>query len=136
MIREIATTSLFLLITTGCSYTTTTTTTVTNGDSVSNMDGTGTGNVAGVEIEVLELANHKSGITHSVNITATTTGADETETWDVHFGEVSVLLAQENNGPVSLTVDGLKYGTVAEGDRLVIDADRNVMVNDKTRTPE
>ena len=129
--------ALFLIfVSVSCNVSTTTTTTISNGDSVSNINGTGTGDVAGVDIEVQNLSKHNSGVTHSVRISETPSGAEQAETWDIKFGEVSVVMDREGNEAIELTVDGQRYGSLKEGDKLLIDADRNVIVNDVQRNAE
>jgi hypothetical protein len=136
MFRTLSFALLLSLVSASCNISTTTTTTISNGDLVSNINGMGTGDVAGVEIEVQNLSKHNSGVTHSVSISETPSGAEQAEKWDIQFGEVSVVMEREGNETIELTVDGQRYGSLKEGDKLLIDADRDVIVNDVRRNAE
>ena len=110
--------------------------TTVGGDSVTNQNGEGTGEVAGVKIEVQGLKDKSAGVTHAFDLSQGPEGTGASERWDVNFGEVRLVLERENDGPIMVKVDGKIYGTVEKGDRLVIDKDRNVSVNGQSRVEE
>lgn len=105
----------------------------TTGDTVTNKNGNGIGTVAGVEIKVQGLKSNDAGAKHTVKSADGSNGSTMSERWDVDFGEVKLVFQRENNGPVSLNIDGQDYGLVKDGDRLLIDENRTTFVNDQQR---
>ena len=123
---------VFAIICSGCSVTGVTSIT-TKGDSVTNQGGSGNGTVAGVNIRVLGLKQKDAAVTHSGTTVQGPENNSEHDRWEVAFGEVKLVLECSNDQPISLTIDGLDYGTVARDDDLLIDADRKVTVNGEER---
>ena len=52
------------------------------------------------------------------------------------FGEVNIKFQRENEGPVSVQIDGDDYGELNSSDRLRVDESRAVFVNDVKRDPK
>ena len=131
-------TGLFILLsfcTAGCGKqrVSTETTVTTNGGSVSNTNGKGEGTVAGVKITVLGLESHSAGVASGADVAQDNDGTRKSETWYIDFGEVSIGFRREDDEPIALSVNGKDYGSVTEGDELVIDENRVVSVNGKKR---
>jgi hypothetical protein len=119
----------------GCGVSKVSTTTIT-GDSVTNKNGRGTGTVAGVQIVVEGLTDGSASAKHSVDASSGPAGSSQSNRWEIELGKVQILLERKDNGPISLEVDGKSYGSVSEGDNLLIDASRGVTVNGENRSSE
>jgi len=103
------------------------------GGNISNLNGTGSGKVWGIDIAVVETGggNVDSRFEGTVRGDATKTDAKQT----IEVGTVTIELIKKSTNPIEFSVNGKTYGEIQVGDALSIDADRNVMVNGQTRTP-
>ncbi len=109
------------------------TSTTSQGDSVTNQGGLGTGTVAGVNITVQGLKQKNAAVIHSVHIAQGIESSTESHRWEVEFGEIKLVLASNDDQPISLTINGENYGTVDKGDELEIAANRAVIINGEER---
>ncbi|AQT67829.1 hypothetical protein STSP2_00980 [Anaerohalosphaera lusitana] len=107
----------------------------TSGNFVKNIDGRGIAKVWGIDFEVAETvgggaASKFEGQLHS--------DPDQTDAQvEVTIGDdVNIRLEKFPGSPVTLQFNNNNYGTVEVGDKVVIDAQRNVMVNGNLRKPE
>ena len=116
-----------IAFTVGCTGSKTVTT--VEGDSVTNEGGLGTGSVAGVGIEVRDLATDDVAITAGIQTLRGPSGNYSRVRWEITLGKVLILLERDEEQPIELTVDDSFHGTLQAGDELVIDENRTVIVN-------
>lgn len=107
----------------------------TDGDFVRNLNGRGTAKVWGISFEVADPVGHAStskfeGGLHS-----------DPEKTDARFrfalgDEVEIQLEKVPGSPITFKLNGKLYGALETGDKVIVDKQRNVKVNDTARKPE
>jgi len=103
---------------------------------VTNRDGHVTGVIPeiNVKFDVLDVKTGGAGSSHTVEAGSKAGGAQSMHTrWEITAGEVEIEFERSDDGPVSLAVDGEDFGTINEGDVLLIDAQRQVLINARRR---
>lgn len=101
------------------------------GDYVRNSGGHGSARVAGVEFEVREPGGGGSRSSTS----STSWGLGSESKHEIGLGEVEIVVKQRD-GRIDFAVNGMYYGPVRKGDRVVIDERRDVTVNGQRRGPQ
>jgi hypothetical protein len=133
----VATCLTLLLALTGCGERKTGTGTYppTDGDFVTNLDGRGTAKVWGIRFEVADPVGAASGSEFEGGL-----HSDPEQTnarVKITLGDdVDIQLQKVPGSPITFKLNGKPYGTLEVGDRVIIDKERNVKVNDTARQPE
>ena len=110
-----------------------------SGYSCTTQGGKATGQAAGVAFEVDGIAANAGVMNHMQEVVSTVKSAKEEvseELWILEMGDGKTEFKRTGNGELSLTVAGKKLGALKKGDRVRIDAKRNVLVNGKPREPQ
>jgi hypothetical protein len=87
-----------------------------------------------VKFDVRDIKPGAVGSSHAARPKAKAGGAQSTyNRWEITAGEGKIEFERGGDGPISLAIDGEDYGTINEGDALLIDAQRQVLVNGTRR---
>ena len=103
------------------------------GNTIENLEGEANGEVWGVRIRIVETSDGGISSTFTGGVSASEGALDAKQT--IIAGDVTIELAADGFGPISLKVNSKQYGKIEEGDELSIEADRKVMVNSELRQP-
>ena len=101
------------------------------GSDITNLDGSATGTVWGVSLQIEETTG---GVSISVDSTASAVSGT-TAKGTFKIGKDTLEFTKDATSPIYLRVNGKDYGTIAVGDSLVIHADRSVTINGEAREP-
>ncbi len=106
-----------------------------SGDFVENLDGRGTAKVWGIEFEVLSVVG---SLTRSQFEGGLHSDPEKTDAQiDINLGDdVAVHLEKRPGSGITFQLNGKSYGSLEVGDKVLIDSERAVQVNDVSRQPE
>ncbi len=126
---------LFAIVLTfgGCGQATNTWPSLVKNDWVKNVNGKGMGNVWGVIFDVAGIDDTELSINPDVtlgNSCSETTGKNV-----IVFGKKVIELETTGTEALKLSINGMRYGNVRIGNRVVIDVDGNVYVEQQLRKP-
>ena len=117
----------------GCGGTTATWPSNPENDWVKEVQKRGMGNVWGDEFKV-EGMEGETSINPGGTFGET---PEETEAWnDIFFGKTAIKLETTGKKNFKLSINGKKYGIVEKGDEVIVDEDKKVWVNERSREPK
>jgi hypothetical protein len=104
------------------------------GGTITNLNGTATGKVWGVTIEVADTRGAETTLQFDGTVSGDLKYTDAKQT--IVVGEVTIVLSKESTNPIALSINETSYGTIRVGDALSIDEAGQISVNGQTRTPK
>jgi hypothetical protein len=131
----VATFFTLILALVGCGEKKTSTYPPTDGDFVKNSDGRGTAQVWGMHFDVVDTVGNTAGSEFEGGLHSDTEQTDGRI--KITLGDdVNIRLEKVHGSPITFKLNGKMYGALEVGDRVLIDKERNVKVNDTARQSE
>ncbi len=101
--------------------------------TMENAQGEASGEVWGVQIRIAETSDGGISSTFAGGVSASKGALNAKHT--IVAGDVTIEFAADGFDPITLSVNSRNYGNIEEGSELLIDDDRNVMINNELRLP-